>query len=79
MPIYEYKCPDCGETFEALQSINDEPLDECKLCGGKSVKKIMSKSNWKMAVHWWDDSYTPTGTPAQNNRNRNTIEEFEDA
>ena len=39
----------------------------------------MSKSNWKMAVHWWDDSYTPTGTPAQNNRNRNTIEEFEDA
>ena len=31
MPIYEYKCPDCGETFEALQSINDEPLDECKV------------------------------------------------
>lgn len=35
MPIYEYKCTDCGR-FEVEQSIKDEPLGSCPKCGERS-------------------------------------------
>ncbi len=41
MPTYEYKCLNCGKVFEVYQSMTDEPLRECKFCGGK-VERIIS-------------------------------------
>ena len=38
MPTYEYKCRACGHRFEAVQSFSDEPLRECKECGGELGK-----------------------------------------
>ena len=29
MPTYEYRCKDCGDTFEVVQSFTDDPLTEC--------------------------------------------------
>src|SRR6266481_3524968 len=29
MPTYEYSCQKCGKTFEAFQSMRDEPFREC--------------------------------------------------
>jgi putative FmdB family regulatory protein len=40
MPTYEYECTKCSHTFEAFQSINDEPLKECPKCG-KSIRRII--------------------------------------
>ncbi|MHB8173252.1 MAG: FmdB family zinc ribbon protein [Nitrospirota bacterium] len=40
MPIYEYECKECGKRFDALQKFSDEPLKECKFCGG-AVRKLM--------------------------------------
>ena len=39
MPTYEYRCKDCGEDLEVVQSFSDEPLDTCPRCGG-SLKKL---------------------------------------
>jgi putative FmdB family regulatory protein len=39
MPTYEYRCKDCGHTFDAYQSFTDDPLTECPECGGV-VKKV---------------------------------------
>jgi putative FmdB family regulatory protein len=44
MPIYEYKCETCHETFEVLQKFSDEPLTECILCAKGPVKKLISAS-----------------------------------
>lgn len=41
MPIYEYKCNDCGKIFEEHQSFNDSPLTECKFCKG-NLRRIFS-------------------------------------
>ena len=41
MPLYEYKCVDCSHELIELQSINDEPLQVCPVCGGK-LKKVFS-------------------------------------
>ena len=40
MPTYEYECRECSHTFEAFQSINDDPLEICPLCGGK-VRRLI--------------------------------------
>ena len=33
MPTYEYRCKDCGHTFDAYQSFTDDALTECPECG----------------------------------------------
>jgi putative FmdB family regulatory protein len=43
MPIYEYRCLDCGHTFERLQSLQERPVADCPECG-KPVEKVMSAS-----------------------------------
>ena len=40
MPTYDYKCLDCGHTFEEFQKINDEPLVECPKCKGH-IKRLI--------------------------------------
>jgi putative FmdB family regulatory protein len=40
MPTYEYKCLECGHTFEEFQMMNDKPLRKCPECNGK-VKRLL--------------------------------------
>lgn len=39
MPTYDYECKSCHHTFEAFQSIKDEPLKKCPKCG-KAVRRL---------------------------------------
>ena len=34
MPTYEYRCKDCGQELEVVQSFTDEALTTCEACGG---------------------------------------------
>lgn len=34
MPTYTYQCRDCGHTYEAFQSMKDDPHTECPSCKG---------------------------------------------
>jgi putative FmdB family regulatory protein len=38
MPTYEYRCRDCGEPLEVVQSFTDDPLTVCPVCGGELRK-----------------------------------------
>jgi putative FmdB family regulatory protein len=38
MPTYEYRCRNCGEPLEVVQSFTDDPLTECPACGGQLRK-----------------------------------------
>jgi putative FmdB family regulatory protein len=40
MPTYDYKCSNCGDTFEHFQKMTDGPLEECNICGGKLKRLI---------------------------------------
>ena len=46
MPTYEYRCTK-GHTFEAFQSITDDPLTKCEVCGRPVVRVLHSP-----AVHF---------------------------
>lgn len=41
MPTYEYRCRDCGESLEVVQSFTDDPLTECPACEGP-LKKVFA-------------------------------------
>lgn len=39
MPFYEYECKDCGGSFELMQSIKADPVENCELCPGTNVRR----------------------------------------
>jgi putative FmdB family regulatory protein len=40
MPTYEYKCPQCGTEFEAVQKMTAKPGAKCPACGGKAERQL---------------------------------------
>jgi len=51
MPIYEYKCQQCGD-FEVTQKITGKPLARCPTCKGK-VKKLISNTSFQLKGTGW--------------------------
>jgi len=41
MPIYEYRCEDCGNEFEKLVR-RTEDLQECPQCGQTHLEQLLS-------------------------------------
>lgn len=52
MPIYEYKCQQCGLHFEKRQSVSDAPLTTCEKCHGK-LEKQWSLSGFQFKGAGW--------------------------
>jgi putative FmdB family regulatory protein len=40
MPIYGYRCSECGRELEVFQHMSDEPLKVCGDCGGQ-LRKLL--------------------------------------
>jgi putative FmdB family regulatory protein len=41
MPTYEYRCRDCGHSFDIVQKMSDDPLTHCPECGGE-LRKVFA-------------------------------------
>jgi putative FmdB family regulatory protein len=52
MPLYEYKCSSCGQTFEVLQRFADSPLTSHEGCGG-SVERLLSAAALQFKGTGW--------------------------
>jgi len=52
MPIYEYRCKQCGSHFEKRQSVSDEPLKVCEKCEGE-LEKQWSLSGFSFKGEGW--------------------------
>ncbi len=42
MPIFEYKCRQCGHVMEVLQKSRKATRQTCEGCGSSDVQKLMS-------------------------------------
>ncbi len=61
MPLYEYKCHSCGETFEIIQKFSDTPLTAHDKCGGR-VERLISPSALKFkGSGWYVTDYAGSG------------------
>jgi putative FmdB family regulatory protein len=58
MPLYEYHCKSCDNTFELRQKFSDAPATTCPECGGE-VEKLISQSGFALkGGGWYDDGYS---------------------
>ncbi|NEV64165.1 FmdB family zinc ribbon protein [Thiorhodococcus minor] len=53
MPIYEYRCEECGHELEKMQKISDAPLTDCPACGKPSLKKLISAAGFRLKGGGW--------------------------
>lgn len=40
MPIYIYRCDNCGVQFERHQKFSDQPITRCPECSKKTLRKV---------------------------------------
>ena len=40
MPIYTYRCENCGVQFERRQKFSDDPLKRCPECSKNALRKV---------------------------------------
>lgn len=66
MPIYEYECDAQGHHFEKLQSMQDEPIQTCLVCGGP-VHKIFHPAGIIFKGSGWyiNDSRKPAAASSE--------------
>ena len=68
MPIYEYRCTDCGFEKEYLQKISDPLLTQCPSCGKATfVKKVTAAGFQLKGTGWYVTDFRNSGattTPA---------------
>ncbi len=53
MPIYAYRCEDCGFAKDVLQKISDEPLSVCPTCGKSSFRKQVTAAGFQLKGSGW--------------------------
>lgn len=63
MPIYTYRCENCGVQFERQQSFNDTPLRTCPECRKKALKKVITPTRiiFKGSGFYATDHKSPSG------------------
>ena len=44
MPVYTYRCQNCGVQFEKTQKFNAKPLTHCPECRTGKVKRLLQRT-----------------------------------
>ena len=53
MPIYAYRCDDCGHAQDFLQKMSDPLIDTCPQCGSKNFKKQLTAAGFQLKGGGW--------------------------
>jgi putative FmdB family regulatory protein len=64
MPIYTYRCENCGVRFERNQKFSDAPLAWCPECGKKALRKVYTPVGivFKGSGFYATDNRSPSGS-----------------
>lgn len=53
MPIYEYRCSECGHQQEHLQKVSDPLLTTCPSCGRETYRKQLTAAGFQLKGSGW--------------------------
>ena len=53
MPIYEYRCAECGHQEEFLQKVSEPPVSVCTACGKPAFQKMLSAAGFQLKGSGW--------------------------
>ncbi len=62
MPLYEYRCRNCGALIEVLQKHGEKAPKICEECGAKNVlmKEVSASAFHLKGGGWYKDLYSST-------------------
>jgi|TARA_X000000368_G_C22951158_1_gene676665 putative FmdB family regulatory protein len=63
VPIYEYRCDQCGHQFEVLQKISDAPVKNCPKCNSNNPRRLVSAAAFKLKGTGWYETDFKTKKP----------------
>lgn len=77
MPLYTYRCQNCGSVFDHQQRMTDPALNECIVCQSNGVRRLVKNVGivFKGSGFYVNDSRATTQTkkiPAGENKNGQT-------
>ena len=63
MPVYTYRCDNCGVQFERKQSFSEAPLTRCPECAKKTLRKVYTPVGivFKGSGFYSTDHRSPSG------------------
>jgi putative FmdB family regulatory protein len=61
MPIYEYRCDNCGHELEAMQKLSEDPLKTCPNCNKDSLTKRISAAGFRLKGGGWYETDFKSG------------------
>ena len=66
MPIYAYRCADCGFQKDVLQKLSDAALTVCPTCGAASFSKQLSAPAFQLkGTGWYVTDFRDNGKTAE--------------
>jgi putative FmdB family regulatory protein len=68
MPIYEYRCTECGFQKEHLQKMSDAPLSTCPECGKGAYSKLLSAAGFQLKGSGWYATDFKNGSKGGSNK-----------
>ena len=65
MPIYAYRCDECGYAKDVLQKMSDPQLTVCLSCGKPTFKKQLTAAGFQLkGTGWYATDFRGGAAPA---------------
>ena len=61
MPIYEYRCENCGHQLEVIQKVSEDPLRRCPECEVDGLVKKVSAAGFRLKGGGWYETDFKSG------------------
>jgi putative FmdB family regulatory protein len=74
VPIYGYRCANCGHQLEVMQKVSAEPLKVCPNCQEKLVKMVYPAGVIFKGSGFYSTDYKGSGKSASDNGSAPTTE-----
>ncbi|MCD9047440.1 MULTISPECIES: zinc ribbon domain-containing protein [unclassified Luteimonas] len=67
MPIYAFRCADCGHAFDRLQKLSDPDPTDCPACGASAVGRQVTAPSFRLAGGgWYETDFKKDGDRKRN-------------
>jgi len=67
MPIYAFRCAECGHEFDRLQKLSDPDPDVCPNCGAPAVSRKLTAPSFRLSGSgWYETDFKKDGDKKRN-------------
>ena len=67
MPIYAYRCAECGHAYDRLQKLSDPDPEICPECGASALKRQLTAPSFRLSGSgWYETDFKKEGDKKRN-------------